>query len=175
MKKIFFITIVFGFACSINAYTQTPKDKAEQLASEFNKEKNKQKEKNGQVTEKHVTVEAKPDYRENTGTYAATYEMEGPDQFITLTQNAAGEWQADFTEKKDGAIVSVGKLKDVKIREALLTGTFVFANGKTQSFEAVFINRFVNSEPSSKGLAFKQVLSLSNGMIVDKAFYKRRE
>jgi len=175
MKKNFLIAAIFGLICSINANAQTAKEKAEQLASEFNKEKNKHKEKNGQVTEKHVSVEAKPDYREKVSTYASTYEMEGLDQFITLTQNTAGEWQADFTGKKDGALVTTGKLKDVKIEDALLTGTYVSADGKTQSFEAVFINRFVNGEPSSKGLGFKQVLSLSNGMMVDRAFYKRKE
>ena len=175
MKKIFFITVVFGLTYFINVNAQTSKEKAEQLASEFNKEKNKQKEKNGQVTEKHITVEAKPDYRQNVNTYAATYEMEGLDQFITLTQNAGSEWQADFTGKKDGAVVSTGKLKDIKIEDALLTGTLLLPDGKTQPFEAVFISRFVNGEPSSKGLGFKRVLSLSNGMMVDKAFYKRRE
>jgi hypothetical protein len=174
MKKHFFIAVVFGLMCSINTNAQTAKEKAERLASEFNKEKNKQKEKNGQVTETHITVEAKPDYRENVSTYAATYEMVGLDQFITLTQNAGGEWQADFTGKKDGSVVSTGKLKDIKIEDALLTGTLVLPDGKTQAFEAVFISRFVNGEPS-KGLGFKQVLSLSNGMMVDRAFYKRKE
>jgi hypothetical protein len=175
MEKNFFIAVVFGLTCSVNANAQTPKEKAERLASEFNKEKNKQKEKNGEVTEKHVTVEAKPDYRENVSTYAATYEMEGLDQFITVSQNAAGEWRADFTGKKDGLLVNTGKLKDIKIEDALLTGTLVLPDGKTQPFEAVFISRFVNGEPSSKGLGFKQVLSLSNGMMVDRAFYKRKE
>ncbi len=175
MKKKFFIAVIFGLTCSINANAQTSKEKAEQLASEFNKEKNKQKEKNGRVTEKHITVEAKPDYRENVSTYAATYEMEGLGQFITLAQNAAGEWQADFTGEKNGVLVNTAKLRDVKIQDALLTGTLVFTDGKTQAFEAVFINRFVNGEPSSKGIGFKQVLSLSNGIMMDKAFYKRKE
>ena len=174
MKKLFIISLLFAFVVNTNAQDISARQKAEELAAEFNKEKNKTKEKNGVVKEKHKKVEASPDIRQDAAGYAATYEMEGFDQFLTLSATGSGGWQAEFTGKKDNAIVSTGKLKEIKIEDALLTGTLELPDGSTKPFEAVFINRIVNGEPA-KGLAFKQVLSLSNGMVVDKAFYKRKD
>jgi hypothetical protein len=174
MKKFIVFSLLFAIAMHSKAQDLSAKEKAEGLAAEFNKEKNKVKEKNGIVKEKHKKIEATPDIRTDEGGYAATYEMEGFNQFITLSKNDKGEWQADFTGKKDNEMINTGKLTDIKIESALLTGTLVLPDGSTKMFEAVFINRFVNGEPD-KGLGFKQVLSLSNGMIVDKAYYKRKE
>lgn len=174
MKKLVILSLVFALAVYTNAQDRSAKEKAEGLAAEFNKEKNKVKEKNGVIKETHKKVEATPDIRPDEAGYAASYEMEGFNQFITLSKNDKGQWQADFTGKKDNALINTGKLTDIKIEDALLTGILVLPDGSTKPFEAVFVNRFVNGEPD-KGLAFKQVLSLSNGMIVDKAFYKRKE
>lgn len=174
MKNMFLYLALFASLGFIKATGQTRKDRAEQLAAQFNKEKNKYKEKNGGIIEKHVTIEARPDYRENINTYAATYEMEGTGQYLTLNQSTSGEWQAVFSDETNGILVNAGKLTDVKIDDALLTGTLITPDGKKQAFEAVFINRFVNGEPA-KGLGTKTVLSLSNGLMIEQAFYKRKE
>ena len=175
MKKIIFLTFILVVIVATKPGAQNQaKQKAELLASEFNKEKNKHKEKNGEVVDKHKTVEVKPDYRQNIASYAAMYELEGLNQFITLKQDNAGNWQADFTDDASGKTINTGKLTDIHIEDALLTATFLTNDGEAHPFEAVFVNRFANGVPS-KGIAFKQVLSLSNGLMIDKAFYKRKE
>ncbi len=172
MKKIIVVMmllVAFGLA----SFAQSAKQKAEQLASEFSKEKHKQKEKNGVVTKKDVKVEARPDIRQNIGEYAATYELEGMGQYLTLEQSS-GTWRGVFTESKDGKTNETGALKDIKIEDALLKATVVGKDGKEKPFEAVFILRSGDGY-ESKGIGFKQESHFSNGLMLDRAFYRRQE
>jgi hypothetical protein len=172
MKKIvvaMMLLVAFGFG----SFAQSAKQKAEQLAAEFNKEKHKQKEKNGEVTKKDVKVEARPDIRQNVGEYAATYELEGMAQYLTLEQSSGG-WKGVFSESKDGKTNATGSLKNIRIEDGLLQATLVDKDGKEKPFEAVFISRSSDGY-ETKGIGFKQELHLSNGLVLDKAFLRRQE
>ena len=163
------LLVAFGLA----SFAQSAKQKAEQMASEFNKEKHKTKEKNGVVTKKDVKVEARPDSRQNVGEYAATYELEGMGQYLTL-DNSSGSWKGLFTESKEGKTNTTGTLKNIRIEDALLTATWVNNDGKEKPFEAVFITRSGDGY-ESRGIGIKQEVQLSNGWNFDKAFFKRQE
>ena len=171
MKKIFFLMMIVGFGLA--SFAQSARQKAEQLAAEFSKEKHKTKEKNGEVTKKDVKVEASPDVRQNVAEYAATYELEGMGQYLTLEQTS-GSWRGVFTENKDGKTTTTGTLKNIRIQDALLTATFADKNGKEKPFEAVFISRSGDGY-EAKGLGIHQDIKLANGWNFDKAFFRRQE
>lgn len=173
MKKIvialFSLTAIFV----TKTYGQSAKEKAEAIAAEFNKEKNKEKEKNGVTTEKHKVVEAKPDFRDNVAGYAGQYELNGAGDRIVF-RYLNNTWEADYMQLADKKEVKKAILKDIRIESALLTATIQYADGKTAPVEGVFINRFKNGE-KIPGLGIRQVLDLSNGFIMDNAFYKKAE
>ena len=152
---------------------QSPKEKAEAIAAEFNKDKHKTKEKNGVVTEKHKVVEATPDVRDEIASYAGKYEMDGFGHFIVLRKTGNG-WEGDYLVKKDDKEAKKATLKDIKIESALFTATIHHEDGRSLPFEGVFINRVVNGERSD-GLGIRHLLELSNGFVADKAFYKRTQ
>jgi hypothetical protein len=155
-------------------FGQTPKEKAEQLAAEFSKTKNKEKEKDGVKIITQKIVEATPDIRENTASYAGRYELDGFGHYIILRQLPGNGWEADYFKTMDSETVKQATLKDIKIESGLLTATIHHTDGRVLPFEAVFINRFENGEKTN-GLGIRHVLKLSNGFIVDKAFYRRTE
>jgi len=174
MKKV---TIAMSFLTvfiATKAYTQSaPKDRAFAIAAEFNKEKNKEKQKNGVTTEKHVLIEAKPDFRDDAASYAGKYELNGEGDRIVLNY-LNKNWEADYIQVQDNKELKKGTLTNIRIESALLTATIEYIDGKSAPVEGVFINRFKNGE-KIPGLGIREVLDLSNGLLVDKAFYKRVE
>lgn len=173
MKKLLFTTIVFGLTCLI-ANAQSSKEKAAQLAAEFNKSKHKEKSKNGVHVKVDVEVEAKPDIRSNVSDYAGTYGIVGMNQYFRLSQNDKG-WAGEFFQRESDKETGSVKLKDIRIDGGLLTGTIYNIDGTAKPFEAVFINKFESGQIRSTGMGIKQVLSLSNGFVVDKAYFERVE
>ena len=172
MKKIIVVMMLL-VAFGLSSFAQSAKQKAEQLASDFNKEKHKTKEKNGEVTKKDVKVEAKPDIRKNLNEYAATYELEDFDFYLTLSQ-LSGVWKGVFTENKGGKTFEGASLKDIKIEDGLLTAVLVKPDGSHETFEAVFITRSGNGY-ESRGIGFKTFMHLDKGFVLDKAFFRRQE
>jgi len=174
MKKITITIICLTTFAVTKMYAQTAaKEKAEALAAEFNKEKNKHKVKNGITTEVHEVIEAKPDFRDNLASYAGTYELNGAgDRLVFRYSNH--NWNGDYIQLQDSKEIKKGILNNITIESALLTATIQYTDGKTAPIEGVFINRFKNGE-KTPGLGVREVLDLSNGFITDKAFYKKME
>ena len=170
MKKIIVSIFSLSFFLS-NTYSLSSRERVDAIAVEFNKEKNKEKEKNGVITGKHKVVEAKPDVRDNIASYACKYELNDFGDYIVF-RYLSNNWEADYIQLQNSKEEKKAILKDIKIESALLMATIQYQNGKTLPFEGVFINRFVNGERTD-GLGIKQVLDLSNGFIVDRVFFKR--
>lgn len=173
MKKIVIALFSLTVLLVSKTYSQSAKEKAEAIAAEFSKEKNKEKEKNGATTEKHKVVEAKPDFRDNTAAYAGKYELNGQGDRIVF-RYSNNTWEGDYMQLLDNKEVKKATLKDIRIESALLTATIQYTDGKSAPVEGVFINRFKNGE-KIPGLGVREVLDLSNGFIMDEAFYKRME
>ena len=173
MKKLITTVLTLTVSASM-VFSQSAKEKAEAIASEFNKDKHKIKEKNGVTIEKNKVVEAKPDIRGNVASYAGKYELDGFGHSIILRQSGNG-WEADYFVKTDDKDVKKATLKDIKIESALFTATIHHDDGRVLPFEGVFINRSVKDGETSNGLGIRHLMELSNGFVVDKAFYKRAE
>ena len=174
MKKNIITMIVLSAFIASTGSAQSPKEKAETIAAEFNKDKHKTKEKNGVVTEKHKVVEATPDVRDEIASYAGKYEMDGFGHFIVLKKPGNG-WEGEYLIQKDDKEVKKATFKDIRIESALLTATIHHDDGRILPFEGVFINRSVKDGESSNGLGVRHLMELSNGFVIDKAYYKRTQ
>src|SRR5215510_8979335 len=101
MKKVTIVMIFLTVFIVTKASAQTaPKERAYAIAAEFNKEKQKEKHKNGVTTEKHEVIEAKPDFRDNIASYAGKYELHGDGDHIVL-KYLNNNWQADYIQVQD--------------------------------------------------------------------------
>jgi hypothetical protein len=174
MKSRFLVALSLLMGYGGILFGQTAKNKAEQIAEEFSKNKVKEKNKNGVKTETRKVVEAVPDIRDNAAGYAGKYELQGFGYSIVLRLLADNNWEGDCFKSEEGQPIKHATLNDIKIESGLLTAIVQHADGRTLPFEAVFINRFENGEKSN-GIGIRQVFQLSNGFVTDKAFYTRTE
>jgi len=153
---------------------QSAKEKAETLASAFNKEKHKEKTKNGVKTETHTVTVGKPDIRDDFSGYTGKYELNGMNQYLSFQLTADNTLEGAFCSVKEEKEIKDAVLKDIKIEAGLLTATLHSNDGKTAPFEGVFMSRTTNGIKSS-GFGINQLVSLNNGFTVDKAFFKKSE
>ena len=173
MKKLF-VTAMLVVASVAGVYAQDAKQRAEAIASEFSKEKTKEKEKNGVVTKTQRSIEAKADFRTDPASYAGKYEFDGSGHYIVLRRLPNNDWEGDYIQLQDSKEVKEATLKNIKVESALLTATIQYTDGKALPLEGVFINRFENGDRTG-GLGIKEVQDLSNGLLIEKAFYRRVE
>lgn len=167
MKKI--IGALIGVAyCMSPVFGQTSGEKAGAIAAEFSK-KNE-----GITTGKSKVVEARPDIRESESSYAGKYELDGLSHYLVFRQVANGQWEMDYFTVQDNQTTRQATGKDIKIDSALLTATLSHIDGRVLPFQGAFISSFENGERTD-GFGIRQVLKLSSGFTVDKAFYKKTE
>lgn len=174
MKKILIATLAAAICFATTAVAQSAKEKAETLASGFNKEKHKEKIKNGVKTETHTVTIAKPDIKDDLAGYTGKYELQGMNQYLSFQLTADNMLEGAFCSIKEEKEIKDAVLKDIKVEAALLTATLQYNDGKTVPFEGVFINRTTNGVKST-GFGLQQPVSLANGFSVDKAFFKKSE
>jgi hypothetical protein len=144
MRRILAIAILAGLwlvTANTTAQQSDPQQRAQEIAAAFNKSKHQVKEKHGVRVEKFKEVRSQPavrkDAREYSGTYVANL---GGDFEMRIEASADGSVRAQGAEP--GAVgIRRFTLRDAKIQGALLTGTKVYDDGKTDKFEGVFINR----------------------------------
>ncbi|MDQ3817092.1 MAG: hypothetical protein M3362_05310 [Acidobacteriota bacterium] len=125
--------------------------RAQELAASFNKSKHRVKERRGVRVEKFKEVRNEPvvkaDVREYAGTYVASVGMDYP---LKVAVASDGHVEVTGSElSKDGILHFT--LRDAKIDGGLLTGTKVYADGSTEKFEGVFINRTERDSPTAAG------------------------
>ena len=123
--------------------------RARELASYFNKDKHKVKEKRGVRLEVFVEVRATPAVRRSAAEYSGVYVAE-PDFRLELRVSADGAAEGSGSEPARGG----GRrftLRDARVSGALLTGTKVYDGGGAERFEGVFINRTERHSPEEAG------------------------
>jgi len=117
---------------------QTPA-RAQQLAGEFNKLKDKVKQKHGVTTHKFHEVKSEA-WLASPAVYAGVYVSESPELEIHVAR--------DGSVTGSGVDVARFELRTARIADGLLTGTKVYANGRTEPFEAVFLKRADRARPT---------------------------
>lgn len=152
------------------------------IVASFNKSKHAVKEKYGVRVEKYKEVRSEPAIKANVRDYAGAYEVQGMGFSLDLKVDTNGNIAATGYEPVDvdGTIRRSFSLKNARIEGALLTATKAYANGATEPFEGVFINRTSFDSPRDRGVttfglgvvgSSRQVVG---GVYVDRFFYERK-
>jgi hypothetical protein len=158
------------------------RSRTQAIVASFNKSKHVVKEKRGVRFEKYKDVRSAAAIRSNVRDYAGSYEAEGMGLSLDLNVDASGNVSANGYERvsMDSQVWRAFTLRNARIQGALLTGTKAYANGVTEPFEGVFINRTSFDSPTDKGVtqfglgvaeSSRQVV---NGVYVDRVFYERK-
>jgi hypothetical protein len=134
--------------------TSAPQTKAQAIAVSFNKFKNVSKEKHGVKKEKYLRVQSDPVAKANPEDYSGTYEVGDFGFALHLRVDRSGRVEGDGYEPltTDRTVRRSFGLKNGRIEGALLTATKVYANGKAETFEGVFMNRTSYESPTDKGV-----------------------
>lgn len=165
---------IFGQDRNVQARTQ-------ELVREFNKTKHKVKEKRGIRIEVYVEVRSEAAVK-RPEEYAGVYQIDGNGAALELRTSGNGALLEAAGEDIGGRRFT---LTNGKIEGALLTATKTYANGETEKFEGVFINRTVRSGKSPAdakedetafglGVAGQQI-NLGGDNYNTRVFYERKQ
>jgi hypothetical protein len=148
------------------------------IAASFNKFKNVHKEKHGVTKAKYLKIESRPAIKANPEDYSGTYEVPDLGFAMRLRVDHSGKVEGTGYEPiADPAVRRMFTLRDGKIEGALITATKVYANGKSERLEGVFIDRTTFESPTDKGTASFGLGVIGkpvevSGMTLDKLFYE---
>lgn len=151
MQILFIVPLVFSLVLSpmINGGWNSPDTnaRARELAAQFDKSKHKIKDKRNIHIEIRIDVKSEPWLR-SAKDYAGTYGGTSGFRF-QLAVDQSGQISASGTEPGATGPVEF-KLREAKIDGALLTGTKVYADGKTETLEGVFLRRTIKSDQTDR-------------------------
>ena len=149
MRKILAAAVLVGLCLAAGAGAQDAGARARELASRFDKDKHKVKEKFGVRVEVFVEMRGEAALRANPAEYSGEYESE-PDCPLSLRVSADGSAEgAGFEPSPDGPRKFT--LRGARVSGALLAATKVYEDGSTERFEGVFLNLRVRNSPADKG------------------------
>jgi hypothetical protein len=176
--------IVVTALCVATASSQQPGVASSELRTQtivasFNKSKHMVKEKRGVRKEKYLRVQSVPAVKQNAADYSGAYEGTDPRFSLQLRVDASGKVEGTGYEPLNGdsGVSRSFTLKNGRITGALITATKVYANGSSEPFEGVFINKTVFESPTDKGvtefgLGVVGKLFQVDGVNLDKLFYQ---
>lgn len=127
--------------------------RSQAIAASFSKFKNISKEKHGVTKAKYLKIESQPAVKANPEDYSGTYEVSDLGFAIRLRVDRSGKVEGTGYEPiVDPAVRRMFTLRDGRIEGALMTATKVYANGKSERLEGVFIDRTTFESPADKGV-----------------------
>jgi len=137
------LAVLLLLAVAAPLAAQQPRTSADQLALEFSKFKNEAKIKHGVVRKKYKEVVSTP-WRalvatSYAGTYTGLYSLQGEPFTIELRMDAKGNISGR------GSDIGDFELRAARITDAVLTARKLYADGKTENLEAVFLKRSARS------------------------------
>jgi hypothetical protein len=151
------------------------------IVASFNKSKHRIKDKRGVRTEKYLDVRSVPAARRNPADYSGAYEAD-PGFGLQLRVDASGRVEGTGTEPINdaGTIQRSFRLTNGVVNGPLLKATKVYADGSSESFEGVFINRTRFESPTDKGATAFGLGVVGQhyhvgGQDLDRIFYESRQ
>lgn len=168
---------VFGSAQTVPA--SSADSRARVLAASFNKSKHLSKEKRGVRKEKYLDIRSTPAIRRDPGAYSGNYQVPGMGFSLDLRVAPDGKAQGTGYEPVDleSSVMRQFTLTGARVQGALLTGTKTYANGVTQKFEGVFIDKTTKNSPTDTGstefgLGVTGQFGYISGVTLTKLFYQ---
>lgn len=154
MRRILATAILVGLSlvtANTSAQQSDPQQRAQEIAAAFNKSKHQVKEKHGIRVEKFREVRSELVVRKDVRDYSGTYVANMGDDFEMRIEVGADRGIRAQGAEPGASGIRRFTLRDAKIQGALLTGTKVYEDGKTEKFEGVFINRTERDSPTDNG------------------------
>ena len=146
-KVLLLAAIVMAVGLSYEVRCQDTAQRTQELVAALDKTKYKKKEKKNISIEIYIDIKNDPIAKANPVEYTGSYR--GEDQGYQLDLQAVANGTATGTGRdmvdSENAVSRTFTLRDAHIHGALLTGTKVYDNGQTETFEALFTNRTVSS------------------------------
>lgn len=147
-----------------------------ELASYFNKDKHKVKEKYGVRVEVFLEMRGEPARRRSPAEYSGEYVSE-PDCRLALRVGADGSAEGEGCEPSSEGPRRF-KLQGARVSGALLTGAKLYDDGSTERLQSVFINLTTRTAPGAKGttvfglgVVFDTPKTVDGGFNIEKLFY----
>ncbi len=183
MQTLLIITLVLGLWLAqpraIAPQQQDAGQRAREIAASFDKTKHKIKERHGVRKEMFIEIRSEPAVRADAREYSGTYEADA-EYPLVIRVGADNRVEAEGFEPAPGQARRKFTLRDARIEGALLTGTKVYTDGATETFEAVFINRTARHSPTESGTsAFGLGIRFDppkagDGFVLSRLFYQRK-
>ena len=137
--------IVAGSLLSVGligaVHAQDTGRRAQELVAALDKNKYKSKEKKGIKVEVYVDIKNEAVVKSDPSEYSGTYADEMGLDRLELRVSADGRVDGKGVESESEQKPLQYTLRDARVDGALLSGTRVFADGRTDKFEAVFVNQ----------------------------------
>lgn len=109
-----------------------------------------------------------PVVKQNPADYSGKYVGFDEEHFLEVQVDTDGRWLIKSFEGNRQAT-----LKDVRVDNARLTATKVYADGSTEKFSALFANRILNGE-SAFGMLVEGPIRVDESLTIERIFYQRR-
>ena len=149
--------------------------KAQAMAANFNKHKDRVKEKYGVRTVKYLDVRSEPVVRQNLSDYAGAYQAGDLGYVINIRVASDGNIQINGNDQSRSF-----RIENARIEGALLTGSKIYQDGINDKFEGVFINRTSRNSVTDVGVTkfgLGVVLTTPvevNGNSYDRMFFEKQ-
>jgi hypothetical protein len=169
-------------ALPATASAQDAAPTAQAIAGRFGKSKQiSRTTKNGGHRDKYKVVQSEPAFRPDVRTYSGHYEVADGLSVIDVTVRSAQSITATGSDQvaDHPELRRPFSLSNARIRDAVLTATKVFDDGRTQPFEGAFLDRVEFNGPSDRGirtfgLGVTNAHFAVGGLNIDKVFYVAR-
>jgi hypothetical protein len=120
--------------------------------------------------------------KQNPADYSGAYEEAGLGFSLQLRVDRSGAVEGTGSEplSDEPAVARAFTLRNGRISGALITATKVYANGSSEPFEGVFIDKTVFERPTDKGVTAFGLGVVGKafqvgGLNVDKLFYQLKQ
>jgi hypothetical protein len=180
MKPRFALLAVLIFSAIAAAAPLAAQNQTEAIVQAFNKKKHSVKTRNGIRTEKYKEVRSEPAVRANPESYSGDYKVTDWGFDLSLTVDKNGNVSGHGSDPVSGHPGTRREftLRNARIDGAALRGTRVFADGRTEPFEGVFLNRTDFDSPNDKGvktfgLGVLGETFVVDGLTIEKLFYEK--
>lgn len=156
-KAILLVVVLCITGAGYEISAQDASEQAQAMASALDKTKYKKKEKRNISIEVFIEVKNVPVVK-NAAAYTGIYESD----LYTLNLRVEADGTASGTGRDpDGygewATTTGFTLQNARVNGAVLTGTKVYENGKSEPFEAVFVNRTVSTGKNANSINDRDV------------------
>jgi hypothetical protein len=155
MKALRILPVVL-LACAASLQAQTPHARAEMLAGEFTKFKHAKKEKHGVSHEKYKDVVSEPWVAKTASEYAGSY-LSDDVMRLEISIDNAGNVTGSGRDTQSFV------LRGLEITGALITGSKVYASGRTEPFEAALLKRSDRDRPDARYTVLYGIGTLVDG------------